>query len=78
MQRFFSAVKITKKFIGKIWILLTFNNIFAENIDCGYTLESPRQGGSNKYSQSMFWVKNKKNTCRYIPAYPSFTVKSGV
>ena len=34
--------------------------IFALNIDCGYTLEPPQQGGSNKYPQSMFWSKNKK------------------
>ena len=25
-----------------------------QNIDCGYTLEPPRQGGSNEYPQSMF------------------------
>ena len=43
--------------------------IFAQNIDCGYTLEPPRRGGSNEYPQSMFWSKNKKN--RYTPAYPS-------
>ena len=42
--------------------------IFAQNIDCGYTLE--QGGGSNEYPQSMFWNKNKKN--RYTPAYPSF------
>ena len=35
--------------------------IFAQNIDCGYTLELPQQGGSNEYPQSMFWSKNKKN-----------------
>ena len=29
-------------------------NIKAQTIDCGYTLESPRQGGSNEYPQSMF------------------------
>ena len=46
--------------------------IFAQNIDCGYTLEPPRQGGSNEYPQSMFWSKNKKNRC--TPAYPSFTI----
>ena len=45
--------------------------IFAQNVDCGYTLELPRRGGSNKYPQSMFWSKNKKN--RYTPAYPSFS-----
>ena len=46
--------------------------IFAQNIDCGYTLEPPRRGGSNEYPQSMFWSKNKKN--RYTPAYPCFTI----
>ena len=35
--------------------------IFAQNIDCGYTLEPPRRGGSNEYPQSMFWSKNEKN-----------------
>ena len=35
--------------------------IFAQNIDCGYTLEPPQRGGSNEYSHSMFWSKNKKN-----------------
>ena len=28
--------------------------IFAQNIDCGYTLEPPQRGGSNEYPQSMF------------------------
>ena len=46
--------------------------IFAQNIDCGYTLEPPRRGGSKEYPQSMFWSKNKKN--RYTPAYPSFAI----
>ena len=46
--------------------------IFAQNIDCGYTLEPPRRGGSNEYPQSMFWSKNKKT--RYTPAYPSFSI----
>ena len=46
--------------------------IFAQNIECGYSLEPPRRGGSNEYPQSMFWSKNKKN--RYNPAYPSFSM----
>ena len=46
--------------------------IIAQNIDCGYTLEPPRRGGSNEYPQSMFWSKNKKN--RHTPAYPSFSI----
>ena len=56
-QRFFSGVKI-ENFQLKI---LIFFFIFAQNIDCVYTLEPPRRGGSNDYPQSMFWSKNKKN-----------------
>ena len=28
-----------------------------KNIDCGFSLEPPRRGGSNEYPQSMFWVE---------------------
>ena len=51
---------------------MNFFRIFAQNIDCGYTLEPPQYGGSNKSQQSMFESKNKKKM--YIPAYPSFTI----
>ena len=40
------------------------SNIFhisAPNIDCGYSLEPPRRGGSNEYPQSMLFEQNKKN-----------------
>ena len=30
--------------------------ISAEKTDCGYLLEPPHQGSSNKYTQSMFWA----------------------
>ena len=43
--------------------------LIAQNIDCGYTLEPPRRGGSNEYPPSMFLSKKKKN--RYTPAYPN-------
>ena len=36
---------------------IKISNIFhisAYNTDCGYSLEPPRRGGSNKYQQSMF------------------------
>ena len=36
-------------------------HISAQNVDCGYSLESPRRGGSNEYPQSMFLSRNKKN-----------------
>ena len=28
--------------------------ISAQNTDCGFSLEAPRRGGSNEYTQSMF------------------------
>ena len=62
----FLALKIESFQLKKFDIFL----IFAQNIDCGYTLEPPRRGGSNEYQQSIFRSKNKKN--RYTPAYPSF------
>ena len=31
-------------------------HISAQNIDCGYSLEPPRRGGSNEYPQSMFYA----------------------
>ena len=50
--------------------------IFAQNIDCGYTLEPPRRGGSNEYPQSMFGAKIRKIG---IPLYtPVLLYKSGV
>ena len=35
--------------------------ILLQNKDCGYSLEPPQRGGSNKYPQSMFKQKYKKN-----------------
>ena len=34
-------------------------SIYAQNNDCGYTLEPPHRGDSNGYPQYMFWIKNK-------------------
>ena len=42
----------------------------AQNIDCGYSLEPPRRGGSCEYPQSMFLSKNKKNNV--YPEKPQF------
>ena len=49
------------------------SNIFhssAKNIDCGYLLEPPQWGGSNKYPHSMFLSRNKKNNV--YPWKPQF------
>ena len=51
-------------------------HISAQNIDCGYSLEPPRRGGSNEYPQSMFLSRNKKII--YTPVNPSFLYESGV
>ena len=60
----FSAVKIKnfqmkKKNAVKIenfnYFFFLIFLIFAQNIDCGYTLEPPR---SNKYPLSIFWSNN--------------------
>ena len=44
--------------------------ILAQNINCGYSLEPPRRGGSNVYPQSMFLSRNKKNNV--YPCKPQF------
>ena len=46
--------------------------ISAQNIDCGYSLEPPRRGGSNEYPQSMFCAEIRK--ILYTHVNPSFTV----
>ena len=48
--------------------------ISAQNLDYGYSLEPPRRGGSNEYSQSVFLSRNKKKYIMYTHANPSFTI----
>ena len=50
MQYTFWVVKKSKISSDFFYIFL----IFAQDIDCGYTLEPPWRGASNEYSQSMF------------------------
>ena len=40
--------------------------ISAQNIDCGYSLEPPRRGGSNEYPQSMFWAEIWKKILEFL------------
>ena len=35
-------------------------HISAQNIDCGYSLEPPRRGGSNEYQQHMLYAVIRK------------------
>ena len=45
---------------------------FARNIDFGYMLELPWQGGFNEYPQSMLWIKI---TNTVYPCEPQFYYK---
>ena len=49
-----------------------FFHISVQIIDCGYSLEPPRRGGSNEYPQSVFWAEIRK--IMYTPVNPSFTI----
>ena len=46
-------------------------HISTQNINCVYSLEPPRRGGSNEYPQSMFWAKIRKKNNVY-PCKPQF------
>ena len=59
----FYIVKL--EFIGVYIIFL----ISDQNIDCGYSLEPPRRGGSNEYPQSFVLSRNMKK-------YQSFLSKN--
>ena len=66
----FKAVKIEGFHVNNFDIFI----IFAQNIDCGYTLETPLRGGFKAFPHSMFWIKNK-----YIPLYtPVLPHESGI
>ena len=66
--------KYTENFTTKKWKFSDKNSnsfhISAQNIDCGYSLEPPRWGGSNEYPQSKFLSRNKKNNV--YPCKPQF------
>ena len=53
---------------------LNIFRISAQNIDCGYSLEPPRRGGSDEVvlmsTHNLFLSRNKK--IRYIPCKPQF------
>ena len=56
--------------------ICNFFLIFAQNTDCGCTLEPPQRGGFNEYTHSLFWSKNKKH--RYTSANTSsFCIRWG-
>ena len=57
------------KFLDKNYDIF---HISAQNVDCGYSLEPPRRGGSNEYHNLCFWAETRK--VMYTPINPSFTI----
>ena len=70
-----TPIQINWKFYHQKMAIFQIKNsdifhISAQNIDCGYSLEPPRWGGSNEYPQSMFLSRNNKNNV--YPCKPHF------
>ena len=51
---------------------LIFFPVSAQNIDCGYSLEPPRRGGSNEYHNLCLGAEIRE--IMYTPVNPSFTI----
>ena len=68
--------KYIENFTSKNWKNSDKNSdifyISTQNIDCGYSLEPPRWGGSNEYTQSMFWAEIWKKKNNLYPCKPQF------
>ena len=56
----FLPIQYTEIFFRSKKCKFHWENIFAQNIHCGYTLQPLRRGSSNEYPQCMFLIKNKK------------------
>ena len=70
-----TPVQIYRKFhLQKLKICqIKISDIFhmsAHNIACGYSLETPRRGGSNEFHNLCFLSRNKQNTV--YPCKPQF------
>ena len=69
-------------FIEQNWGLQGYTLIFLfllKNIDCGYSLEPPRRGGSNEYPHSMFWAESwEKYKNFYLKIFIFLVVKFSV
>ena len=48
-------------------------HISAQNINCGYSSEPPRRGGSNEYPQFIFWAEIRKII--YTPVNQIYNIK---
>ena len=62
-------IYIVKLGFTEVYIFFLF---LLKNIDCWYSLEPPRRGGSNEYPQSMFWAEIWKNISFFIWKFSEF------
>ena len=65
-------------FIQENWGLQGYTLFFLfllKTIDCGYSLEPPRRGGSNECPQSMFWAEIWKISEFLYEIFPFFGCK---
>ena len=66
--------KYIENFTAKNWKFSDKNSdivlFSAQNIDCEYSWEPLRWGGSNEYPQSVFLIRHKKNNI--YPCKPQF------
>ena len=73
---------LNSTFISKTWVYMGYKLFFLfmlKSIDCGYSLEPPRRGGSNAYPQSMFWAELWKiSECFYLKIFIFLVVKFSV
>ena len=69
LQPHFYIVKL-----GLTGVFIIFLSLLM-NIDCGYSLEPPRRGGSNEYPQYMFWAEIWKNIRIFIWKFSFFLGK---
>ena len=69
---------IEKQGLAAVYLISLF--FFIQNIDCGYSLELPWQGGSNLYPHSMFWAKIFKIYKKILlnEIYPFFTTEKNL
>ena len=71
-----SLFKYTENFTTKKWKFSDKNSgiffLSSQNIDCGYSLEPHRRGGSNEYPQSIFWAEIRK--IMYAHVNPVLTI----
>ena len=64
--------------LGFTGVYIIFFLFLLKNIDCGYSLEPPRRGGSNEYPESMFWAELWKISVFYLKIFSFLELKFSI